>query len=70
MFSVLRTETLFTLGSDLIVAEGSDYHDIGPDDERFLMLRMSTGSSGDSGGGGRLILVLNWFEELGERLGN
>ncbi len=69
MFSVLRSETLFTLGSELLVAEGSDYHDIGPDDERFLMLRLA-GLASDAGGDTRFILVLNWFEELRERMGN
>ncbi len=42
---------------------------IGPDDERFLMLRVS-GLGGDIGGVGRFILVENWFTELRERLGN
>ncbi len=68
VFRVLRSETLFDT-SDYIVSEGTDLHDIGPDDERFLMLRIA-GLSGDTDGGGRFILVVNWFEELRERLGN
>ena len=67
VFSVLSYETLFTLGPDLIVAEGVDTHDIGPNDERFLMLRLSSGSSGDSGAGTRSTLLQNWFTELRER---
>ena len=51
-----------------VLNEGTDFHDIGPDDERFLMLRVS-GLGGDAGGG-RFILVQNWFEELLERMGN
>ena len=70
VFRVLRSETLFTLGSELLVGGGRDYHDIGPDDERFLMVRLSSGSSGDSDAGTRFILVENWFTELRERAGN
>ena len=68
VFRVLRRQTLFSLRIGYLVNQGTDYHDIGPDDERFLMLRLSVG--GDTGGGGRLILVQNWFEELRERVGN
>ncbi len=68
-FRVLRRETLFTLGVEFAVLMGFNLYDIGPDDERFLMLRLSSASSGDSGGGGRFILVENWFTELRERLG-
>ncbi len=69
VFRVLRSETLFILGSELIVAEGLDLHDIGPDDERFLMVRVAL-ASGESSGDTRFILVVNWFEELLERMGN
>jgi hypothetical protein len=47
---------------------GSDFYDIGPDDEQFLMLRLP-GASGDSGGEARFVLVENWFTELRERMG-
>ncbi len=67
VFRVLRSETLFDT-SDYIVGEGTDFHDIGPDDERFLMLR-AAGLGGDAGGGRRFILVTNWFEELRRRMG-
>ncbi len=68
VFRVLRSETLFN-ASGYVLNEGTDYHDIGPDDERFLMLRLAEGS-GETGGGGRFILVMNWFEELRQRLGS
>ncbi len=67
VFRVLRSQTLFDT-SGYVFFEGSDSHDIGPDDERFLMLR-AAGLSGESGGDSRFILVENWFEELRERLG-
>ena len=70
VFGVLSYETLFTLGPNLIVLEGVDSHDIGPDDERFLMLRLSSGFGGDSGAGTRFTLLQNWFTELLERVGN
>ena len=73
VFRVLRSQTLFD-ASEYLLLPGSDYHDIGPDDERFLMLRLGEGGGGgdtdDDSGGSRFILVVNWFEELLERLGN
>ena len=68
VFRVLRSETLFN-STGYMLFEGLDTYDVGPDDERFLMLRMA-GLGGDNGGGGRYILVVNWFEELRERMGN
>jgi len=67
-FRVLGSETLFSTDGYFIEG-GTDTYDIGPDDERFLMLRNSA-LGGDNGGGGRYILVQNWFEELRERMGN
>ncbi len=67
VFRVLRSETLFN-ATGYARGFGTDTYDIGPDDERFLMLRAS-GPSGDTDGGGRFILVENWFTELRERLG-
>ena len=69
VFRVLRSETLFTVEGGLVFAEGLNLYDVGPDDERFLMLRR-TALIGDAGGDTRFILVENWFEELRERLGN
>ncbi len=67
-FRVLGSETLFSAGGYYIDG-GLDTYDIGPDDERFLMLRLAQGS-GDTGGDSRFILVQNFFEELKERVGN
>ena len=67
-FRVLDRETLFTLGPEYLVSEGSDFYDVAPDDQRFLMARLATESDGSSGGA-RFILVLNWFTELRERMG-
>ncbi len=67
-FRVLGIETLFAVEGGLVVAEGLNLYDVGPDDERFLMLRR-TALRGDAGGDTRFILVENWFEELRERLG-
>ncbi len=68
VFRVLRSQTLFDT-SDYALVEGTDFHDIGPDDVRFLMLRVAV-NSGDVGVESRFILVQNWFEELRERVGN
>jgi serine/threonine-protein kinase len=40
-------------------------YDVSADDERFVMIRMSTG-----GDANQFIVVQNWFQELGEQLGN
>ncbi len=68
VFRVLQRETLFTIGSEYLLVGGADFHDIRPDDEKFLMVRgaISRESSGDT----RFILVENWFTELRERMGN
>jgi len=46
--------------------------DVSPDGQRFLMFKLAADSSGagDAGGGGRLQIdvVLNWFEELQDRV--
>jgi hypothetical protein len=69
VFSVLNYTTLFTLGSEFAVIEGFDLYDIGPDDERFLMLRFA-GLGGETGGGTGFIWVQNRFTELRERESN
>ena len=68
VFRVLRRETLF-LASNYLLFSGVNLHDIGPDDERFLMLRRVEAGS-DSSGDTRFILVENWFTELRERVGS
>ena len=66
-FTVLRSETLFAL-TEYFVVRGADFYDIAPDDQRFLMLRLSGGLGGSQDT--RFILVTNWFEELRERMGS
>ena len=68
-FRVLQRETLFALGADFGFIAGFNLYDIGPDDERFLTVRVA-GPGGETGGGGRFVVVVNWFEELRERMGN
>ena len=69
VFRVLQRETLFTIGSEYLLVEGADFHDIRPDDEQFLMVRAAVVSA-ESSGDTRFILVENWFTELRERVPN
>jgi Tol biopolymer transport system component len=62
-FRVLSSRTLFPLTGAFWSATGSDFYDVAPDDQRFLMIRLSGGAGADT----RHILVLNFFAEL-ERL--
>ena len=66
-FRVVQSETLFTLPLGTFASEITDFYDIAPDDQRFLMGRLPGGtiSSGDD-----FILVQNFFEELRQRMGN
>jgi tRNA A-37 threonylcarbamoyl transferase component Bud32/dipeptidyl aminopeptidase/acylaminoacyl peptidase len=59
VFSVMRTTILFS-ASRFGAFEASPQYDVSADDQRFLMLRPLAGSDPD-----RLIVVENWFEELG-----
>jgi Tol biopolymer transport system component len=63
-FRVLGSRTLFN-ASPYFVPGGSDTYDVAPDDQRFLMLRQQ---AGEPGSGERVVLVLNFFELLRERL--
>ena len=68
-FRVVQRETLFTVGPEILLGSlsgGSDFYDISPDDQRFLMGRFA-GTAALSGESQRFILVQNFFEEL-ERL--
>ena len=47
---------------------GDDFYDVAPDDQRFLMGRL-TGTVG-SGGDAKYVLVQNFFEELKARVPN
>jgi hypothetical protein len=69
-FRVLQRVTLFTFWSAYVLGEGIDFYDIA-DDGRFLHAprRLTTSGSGDDDGS-TFIIVLNWFEELRQRLGN
>ena len=49
VFRVLQRETLFTIGSEYLLVEGADFHDIRPDDEQFLMVHAAVVSGEASG---------------------
>ena len=69
---VVQRETLFTVGPEYRLgglSGGSDFYDIAPDDQRFLMGRFA-GTAALSGESRRFILVQNFFEELRERVPN
>ncbi len=71
-FRIAQRETLFTIGPEYRLgglSGGSDFYDIAPDDQRFLMGRFA-GMAALSGDSRRFILVQNFFEELRERVGN
>lgn len=63
-FAVRDREVLFSIGPEFLMPQSENYtlYDITPDDERFVMLRR------DQPGSSELVLVLNWFEELKERV--
>ena len=68
-FRVLAREVLFTLGPGYVTGDGGDdFYDVAPDDQRFLMGRL-TGTVG-SGGDAKYVLVQNFFEELKARVPN
>ena len=66
-FSVVQRETLFTLPPGILASDITDFYDIAPDDQRFLMARRPGGLLG---GADDFILVQNFFEELRQRMGN
>jgi len=59
-----QQEVLFSM-ADYLPSNGQAMYDVSPDDQQFVMLRIS-----DEAADSQLILVTNWFEELKERLGN
>ncbi len=63
-FSVGERRELFSALGYYSYAYQPQY-DVSADDERFVMIRMSTG-----GDANQFIVVQNWFQELGEQLGN
>ena len=64
-FATVREDVLFPM-DDYLTAAGHAMYDVSPDDRRFVMLR--TGDEGAAGG--EVHLVVNWFEELRQRMGN
>jgi hypothetical protein len=62
-FRVLSSRTLFPTTGAFFTVAGSDFYDVGPDDQRFLIVR----ATGAAGGDTRHVLVQNFFAEL-ERL--
>ena len=71
-FRVVQRGTLFTVGPEYRLgglSGRSDFYDIAPDDQRFLMGRFA-GMAALSGDSRRFILVQNFFEELRERMAN
>ena len=68
-FRVVDRETLFTIPSGVLVSNGTTFYDVALDDRQFLMGRTYQGGGGDEGTPS-FILVLNFFEELRERVTN
>ena len=52
---------------DYLTASAHAMYDVSADDRRFVMLRMGDEGVASSAEG---YLVVNWFEELRERMGN
>ena len=67
MAVAIETGRQLTVGKPKLLFE-KDYeiagYDVAPDGERFLMVRGGWGSTGQT------YLVVNWFEELRQRMGN
>jgi serine/threonine-protein kinase len=66
-FAVRERKALFRLGTDIVLS--NSYYttfDISPDGRRFLMMRSIATSQANQA---RMILVENWFEELGAKVG-
>jgi serine/threonine-protein kinase len=62
-FRVLSSRTLFPTTGAFFTNAGTDFYDVAPDDQRFLMIRATGGAVGNT----RHVLVLNFFAEI-ERL--
>ncbi len=65
-FATVREDVLFPMDGYLTASAHAMY-DVSPDDRRFVMLR--TGGNEGAASGGAYI-VINWFEELRQRMGN
>jgi serine/threonine-protein kinase len=69
-FATGESRTLFRVPAGCWITETAGSYDLSPDDQRFLMRRSveATGEA-EQANARRLILVQNWFRELGERIG-
>ena len=56
---------LFSM-DDYLPRNGHPMYDMSPDDRRFVMLRMGNEGAANA----EAYLVVNWFEELRQRMGN
>ena len=69
----VETEPTFAPGQAEVLFSATEFrstaaeprYDVTPDDERFIMIRQ-TGETG----AGEIIVVVNWFEELRQRVGS
>jgi serine/threonine-protein kinase len=59
-------QRLFPLGSGLIPSSIVPYYDLTPDDRRFVMVRLA--AVNQAPGAGQIVMVDNWFEELGRKM--
>ena len=64
VFQVLQRETLFTVAGGYRAGRGTDFYDVAPDDQRFLMARSYQQEAVSNATGPRYVLVQNFFEEL------
>ena len=65
LFAWDRQDVLFSM-ADYLDGNGHPQYDVSPNDQSFVMLRISDQSRDDT----ELILVENWAEELRQRMGN
>ncbi len=64
-FATGQQEVLFSM-ADYQPSNGNPMYTVSPDDQRFVMLRMSDEAAASA----ETYLVTNWFEELRQRMGN
>ena len=75
----VKTEPTFSFETPKVLFQGTyiipsnaffSNWDINPDGKRFLMIKPLTeaGSESTSAGFSKIIIILNWFEELKERV--
>ncbi|HEU5154543.1 MAG TPA: hypothetical protein VFU03_07425, partial [Gemmatimonadales bacterium] len=65
-FNAGQPRKLFDPSSRLFPSVFVPYYDVGPDDKRFLSVRLA--GSKAAPGGGRLVVVENWFRELRQKV--